>query len=97
MKENKHKKAMAQYGFTLMIFGGRNNLDIVVWWPQEKSLEGFIKIFEGKFILNSYYKYVWYHIFVCKYMSFEVTVQAYGLRLDQFQYALFQKKSWVHE
>ena len=25
-------------------------------------------------------------------MSFEFTVQAYGLRLDQFQYALFQKK-----
>lgn len=55
MKENKHKKAMAQYGTTLMIFGGEI---IVVWWPQEKSLEGFIKIFEGKFILNSYYKYV---------------------------------------
>ena len=58
MKENKDKKAMAQYGTTLMIFGGRNNLDIVVWWPQEKSLEGFIKIFKGRFILNSYYKYV---------------------------------------
>lgn len=25
-------------------------------------------------------------------MSFEFTVQAYGLRLNQFQYALFQKK-----